>query len=198
MGSFGARLTEVRQPVRYANYIANTGTQYIDTEFKPSSQNVMVVCDFEYTTSPKTKSLFGAESSNSFPITFYSRNANTAETFVGKTYDATSHTVATNTRYLLTCHANNGSFTSTLNGEQKSGTYTGNLLQTLPLYLFTNNGNTSKQCISAKVYSFQIYDNGVLVRDLRPCYDPDGVACMYDKVGQKYYYNAGTGEFIAG
>jgi hypothetical protein len=41
-------------------------------------------------------------------------------------------------------------------------------------------------------------DNGVLVRDMWPCYDPDGVACLYDKVEKKYYYNAGSGAFTAG
>ena len=43
-----------------------------------------------------------------------------------------------------------------------------------------------------------MYDNGVLIRDFRPCLDPDGVACLYDKVEKKYYHNAGSGEFIAG
>ena len=51
---------------------------------------------------------------------------------------------------------------------------------------------------SGKIYSCQIYRDDVLIRDLRPCYDPSGSACMYDKVEKKYYYNQGTGEFIAG
>lgn len=64
-----------------------------------------------------------------------------------------------------------------------------------------NNGGSSmigNYPTTAKIYSCKIYDNGVLMRDFWLCYDPDGVACLYDKVEKKYYYNAGTGEFIAG
>lgn len=41
-------------------------------------------------------------------------------------------------------------------------------------------------------------DNNVLVRDFIPVLDADGVACMYDKVTQQFFYNQGTGNFIAG
>ena len=49
-----------------------------------------------------------------------------------------------------------------------------------------------------RFYYFQIYDNDTLVRDFIPVLDPDGIPCMYDKVERKFYYNAGTGQFIAG
>lgn len=42
----------------------------------------------------------------------------------------------------------------------------------------------------------QIYDNGVLVRDLVPCMDPGGNVGMYDLLNVKFYGNAGTGEFL--
>lgn len=44
----------------------------------------------------------------------------------------------------------------------------------------------------------QIYDNGVLVRDLVPWRNFDGRIGMYDKLNGVFYGNAGTGEFIAG
>ena len=44
----------------------------------------------------------------------------------------------------------------------------------------------------------QIYNNGVLVRDLVPCKDPDGNIGMYDTLNAVFYGNAGTGEFVAG
>ncbi len=49
-----------------------------------------------------------------------------------------------------------------------------------------------------KIKLLQIWDNDVLVRDFIPVLDPYGVPCMYDKVEKKFYYNAGTGQFIAG
>ena len=51
---------------------------------------------------------------------------------------------------------------------------------------------------SVKIYSAKIYDNDILVRDYIPVLDKNGVPCMYDKVEGKFYYNAGTGQFIAG
>lgn len=50
----------------------------------------------------------------------------------------------------------------------------------------------------AKYYNLKIYDNDVLIRDFIPVLDEDGVPCMYDLVEGKFYYNAGTGQFIAG
>jgi hypothetical protein len=51
---------------------------------------------------------------------------------------------------------------------------------------------------SGKIYSFLVYENNTLIQDLRPALDYNNVACMYDMVTGKYFYNQGTGEFIAG
>ena len=64
------------------------------------------------------------------------------------------------------------------------------------LHLYTLSRSLSPSKI--KIYYFQIYDNSVLVRDFIPVLDKDGVPCMYDKVEHKFYYNSGTGDFIAG
>lgn len=46
---------------------------------------------------------------------------------------------------------------------------------------------------------FQIYDNGVLVNDLVPCYrKSDGVIGMYDLVQRAFRTNVGTGTFTKG
>ena len=49
-----------------------------------------------------------------------------------------------------------------------------------------------------KIYSCRIYENEVLVRDFIPVKDTNEVACLYDRVENKYYYNKGTGTFTAG
>lgn len=48
------------------------------------------------------------------------------------------------------------------------------------------------------IYSCQIYKDNLLIRDFIPVLDKDGIACLYDKVEDKCYYNQGTGDFIAG
>lgn len=50
----------------------------------------------------------------------------------------------------------------------------------------------------SRFYYFRIYKNDILMRDLRPCIDPNGVVCMYDMVTKKYHYNIGTGTLTAG
>ena len=49
-----------------------------------------------------------------------------------------------------------------------------------------------------KWYYLKIYENDNLIRDYIPALDLGGVACMYKKLGKEFYYNAGTGSFIAG
>lgn len=64
--------------------------------------------------------------------------------------------------------------------------------------LFAINRGSLVYCGLSRIFQCQIYDNGVLIRDFRPCVDFDGVPCMYDEVSQEFYYNAGTGEFLVG
>ena len=75
----------------------------------------------------------------------------------------------------------------------------GSFTSTYNLHLFgLHESNTTNYLASMRLYSCQIYEGSTLVRDFWPCYDSDGVLCLYDKVEKKYYYNQGTGEFIAG
>ena len=67
-----------------------------------------------------------------------------------------------------------------------------------PMYIFANKRPTSITGGKVKIYYFQIYDNDTLVRNFIPVLDSDGVPCMFDLVEHKFYYNAGTGDFIAG
>lgn len=49
-----------------------------------------------------------------------------------------------------------------------------------------------------RVYRWSYESNGVKLRDFIPVLDINGVACMYDLVTHTFFYNAGTGNFIAG
>ena len=68
------------------------------------------------------------------------------------------------------------------------------------LFIFTDNvnGNRGTKSKSLRMYSFSITKNGWLVVNMLPCKDAAGMPCMYDTVRRKTFYNAGTGEFIAG
>lgn len=58
--------------------------------------------------------------------------------------------------------------------------------------------NTIAQLSSIKLYYCKIYEDDTLVRDYIPIKDLNNVACLYDKVSDTYFYNQGSGTFIAG
>ena len=49
-----------------------------------------------------------------------------------------------------------------------------------------------------KLYSFKIYDDDILIGNFIPVKDENDVVCLYDKVSATYFYNLGTGTFVAG
>lgn len=50
-----------------------------------------------------------------------------------------------------------------------------------------------------RIYSYKVWDNNdSIVRNFVPALDGNDTPCLYDKVEGKFYYNAGTGNFIAG
>lgn len=50
----------------------------------------------------------------------------------------------------------------------------------------------------SKIYYIEIYEGNTLIMDLRPCLDDYDVPCLYDEVGEDYYYNSNQGSLIAG
>ena len=64
---------------------------------------------------------------------------------------------------------------------------------------FLTPDNYNKWQSATRIYGAWLKDgNGDLVADFIPVLDQHGVPCMYDKVTQQFFYNAGTGDFIAG
>ena len=68
---------------------------------------------------------------------------------------------------------------------------------TLTIFGAHMSGGTVERLASAKIYSLKLYNGDTLTRDFVPAY-ANGQYCLYDKVENKAYYNAGTGNFTAG
>ena len=199
-GGYWYVLTDAESPgtgIKYVEYIESTGTQYIDTGFKPN-QNTRVVMDAQYTSVPtRSACLFGArKASGSVDFSLWyvpgssvlqSGYANTKPT--AKISDITARHVYDKNKNVL--YLDGTSFVSSAARTFQSA---------YNLFLFESDqlGVAQGYGSSVKHWSCKIYDNGVLIRDYRPCIDPDGVVCVYDEVNQEYVYNAGTGVFIAG
>lgn len=67
-------------------------------------------------------------------------------------------------------------------------------------YIFNQNQQDTPETRRGimRLYYLKMYDNGTLIRDYIPVLDKKGVACLYDFVANKYFYNSGTGEFQYG
>ena len=179
----GAKYTPVE-------YISSTGTQHLDTLFKPNN-HTRVVIDFRstFSTANSPKGLLGSRNSSDVGMFafLYSNRIDPNYNGVGK-----SVTVDSLQRHVYDFNQNSfsvdGAAVSFDAGVFSPGY---NLL----LLSIQNYGTIDNRKAEGYLYSCQIYDNGTLVRDFIPAKDELGNAGLYDKVEGKFYYNAGTGSF---
>lgn len=184
-------------------YIQSTGTQYIDTGFKPN-QNTRLVLDFENTGDYSSMTtalcpLFGARNasaassasafglwigSKSYPHygnVAYNANGNfTIDLNARLTYEMNKNVVSIGSE-VITC---------------SSATFTTNY--NLCLLTINNYGTIETRRASGKLWAAKIYDNGTLVRDFIPCKNASGTIGLYDRKNGVFYSNKGSGTFTAG
>ena len=183
-------------PFVQIEYLESTGTQYIDTGFKISSNNVNIKTIFmPLRVGAIGNRLSGSYNGNLRGFSFYIWNNLTIG--CGAKDISTNVPMYVNTVYTLDLQAKDGVLTGTVNGVNVEDLYTNTIVNNLNLYLFKPNESGSYN-FHGRIYKYQLYDNDVLVRDFIPALDSNNVPCMYDKVEGKFYYNAGTGQFIAG
>lgn len=174
-------------------YIESTGSQYVDTGFKPNN-NTRVVMDIRITDAGITKALFGARTtatSNNYAVLWATGDVLRSD--YNNLYEETWSV----DKYIRRVIDKNKE-TTTIDGVTKS--YVNSTFQApCSMTLFAlNNNNVVQWNIQALLYSCQIYDNGSLIRDFIPCQTPSGEVGLYDDVNGVFYGNAGTGTFVAG
>lgn len=172
-------------------FIRSSGTQYIDTEFKPSN-TTRVVCDVENFYSG-TASLFGCRVGlGNVDYSIFIASGTSIRSSYGSNYQSIDFD--TLSRFLI--DKNMGS--CSIGGEvitQTSGAFQSGLNM---LIFGLNNNGSSGGSARAAVYQFDVYDNGQMVRNFVPCKNPSGDVGMYDLVTAAFYGNAGSGIFVAG
>lgn len=169
-------------------YIESTGTQYIDTGFK-HNQNTRVIMHVKPTgTLTANAFLFdGPTDDNSRKGVFYhyskkkwavDYNSSSNRTYISET--------SINADFQIDYDKN----VCSINAEMK--TFAEKTFQsTVNLTLLASNfGGNPQSFISAKLYSCQIYDNGVLIRDYIPAMNGGGVYGLFDKVNGEFYVSA--------
>ena len=184
-------------------YLQSSGTQYIDTGYKPNNtteyeivgyMNPSGVFGVSRWSGEPTYDTFGAHSITANPLDYYGRYSsnkylNLPSSVFSKqiVWKHTSTNISIKNVIDGTSYVNQNIVTDVF-----QSTYN------LWIFGFNNMGTILSRSVGCKINTFKIWDNGVLIRDFIPCIDPLGVACMYDLVGKKPYYNQGTGTFTTG
>ena len=182
--------------------IESNGTQYINTQYCPATENLMYVLDFKQSPIGANTSLFGSEyngdgSSRQWSIVGYESGGGDISYYVGSSSAVSSDYPAANVRHRLFVHAHNGTFRHDLDASSKTVTYAGSLLKSYPIGLFANDAeNVYHQRSSMQTYAFQISDGGVLVRAFTPCMNASGEGGLYDYITGLFFGNGGTGSLI--
>lgn len=175
-------------------YIQSSGTQYIDTGFKPN-QDSRVVTKFDMIqTDTAWRKLWGS-GSGSYDLDFALLNAGTTK--LQSYYGTKTNNTVPITDMSLNVDANKNIW------KYSGETITfdkNNFTCAYSMYIFNVNKDNSPAYLPGmmKLYLFKIYDNDVLVRDFIPCKNPSGTIGLYDSVNNQFYQNAGSGTFIAG
>lgn len=186
-------------------YIQTDGTQYINTGYIPNSNTKIEMqfynfADYLSVSDPSnpiinTTALFGARTSQTVNSFSLFASVNKLNEFV---FDVSNSRVVIDQTPLYKQKISAQTDKITINGITKL-TNVASLDCEYPLYLFSINtaGSFDERCALGKLYSFKIYENNILQRDMTPCVRlEDNVAGLYDLVNGGFYTNEGMGEFI--
>lgn len=186
--------------IRPIKYLESTGTQYIDTGLLPTLNTKLVVKATRIAVGGFAGSRDGADA-NSIMMAFATNgtsviidfnNGNNVPYRINYTIGTGIITIiAESSKDARRLYDENGILLAE-NTTVCSDTFTATKNMTL---FNCNGGSISGGC---RIYYAQIWDGDTLIRDMIPALDANNIPCMFDKVEGKCYYNAGTGQFIAG
>lgn len=195
-GSFTAGyriLTTLPEDYTKLTYIESSGKEYIDTGFIPN-QDTRVIIDYEHIGSGAISAMFGARQKTEEAVfgTWIEERAIFPQ-YGNLTFNKYPIEIATaNNRFIYKMSKN----VAIVNKEMStSPVETFNSAGTLTLFAMHSNTLYDSRRAVGRIYSCQIYDNNTLVRYYIPCMNPNGEIGLYDTVNNKFYANAGGGEF---
>ena len=171
------------------DYLESTRTQYIDIGLKVSNKTKVELVGKQYTAS---SSLFGV---NPLFVITSSQSADKKQLCRFR-YNNTTKDTNVNILELskITFDKNKGYVNDVLLATFTEATFS----STYNAILFGRRINSSgalEELTQQRIDYFKMWENDVLVRDMIPCLDENGVPCMYDTISKQTFYNQGTGEF---
>ena len=178
-------------------YLESTGTQWIDTGIV-ADETTEAEIDFKDAQSILFMVSTGEWYSNNFGIVARS-GANYIVFYMncdGYTNYSVTSKISGNIKLLLDgIYLNDTKLTITSGNIPASTKFT--TTYTIPIFA-RKWQNVIQEKFSYKLNYFKLWQNNILVRDFIPVLDGDGTPCMFDRVTGQFFYNQGTGKFIAG
>lgn len=191
------------------SYIESSGAQYINTGMLSSAKSRVEV-DFSFLSmasgASNNAAIFGGRDSQaSKTFTLFKLASATPQyfrfDFNSQKTIGTSETLTWNNEsvYRFTYDGVRAESINVTTGEKVTETFSpSTLFTTSPIYLFAvNTKGVTGTYMTGRIYRFFCTD-GVNAVDLYPVLDSNKVACMYDAVSGSFFYNQGSGSFIAG
>lgn len=180
-------------------YIQSSGTQYINSNFIPkaTTRTIMKAEPMSWSTQSTWSAFFGTRNATSPTASQAYNAAILAATLYRSDYFGSSLTAETPTVMQITNIDKNKNICSFNNIMITNTSSTVNATTNMFL-LALNDVGTAKYFLSAKLYSCQIYDGNILVRDFIPVKTTTNIYGLWDKINKVFYKNAGTGTFTGG
>ena len=173
-------------------YIESTGTQWIDTgAIMYANVRTNIIISLALTSNMSNTSIFGAQQGNARSILSFN-----GAVYCGDGSRRLYYSLSQNEKHQISVEYNSTNLTLYIDQEYQGETATYGQFASNTFSIFKINGGDG--VFIGKIYSFKYLINNILVRDFIPVLDMNGTPCMFDKVEGKFYYNAGTGDFIAG
>lgn len=187
----------------YIRWIGGVGAQYIDTEI-PATESTKLevgIVDFVISMGAIVGSRYSVSSDK---FTIFGNHQGDIDVFGGNVRFSYAQTDVNANAIVgedAVLKIDGNKFY--INGTEVGRSYTRGVNKNLNIYLFgfNNNGSFPNPHATNKLLKIsycKIWDgSGNLQRELLS-YMNSGVPCMYDTVSQRYFYNKGEGDFIAG
>ena len=191
--------TEVILSYTELEYIESTGTQYIDTGVLPDDTTLteLTFSFTDNTTKPvilgsrkdwKTQGYLVGVKDDDMDRGYWLQYRNHYSEELSTKPDTLKHTIKFSKTFVLD-NTQLYQFTNSM----------GIAYANIALFGAYDGSTTTAKACAQKVYSCKIYQNDTLVRYFIPVIrNIDNTICLYDKITNTFFENAGTGTFIAG
>ena len=175
-------------------YIESHGAQFIDTEFAPN-QDTRVVATMQCVPDGTSNYAFGARRTTTTMRYFFICSR---DNYYQSGYGSTPLSISEEYNQSGMFEVDKDKNVVKINGVTVATAEAETFQTPCNMYIFAVNTNGTKNYGKIRVGKFQVYDNVIPVRDYVSVTDASGIAGMFDRIGNKTYYNAGSGSFTAG